>query len=120
MNSTTGLPNSVLTSSTHQQSIDFPSPSTEMIRSSSKLSLSLGGLGIGSSGGSNSSGRSRRGTDEGRKSWEEMEKERERERGEERDREVVERRVRDCGIEVSEVSAKDDDGTLLSSLRVHR
>lgn len=85
-----------------------------MTRSSSKLSLSLGGLGIGSGSGSGSSGRSRRGTDEGRKSWEDAEKAREKERGEERERELVERRISESGIVVSEVSAKDDDGAFIS------
>lgn len=67
-----------------------------MIRSTSKLSLSLG-LGISSS-------RGRRSADEERRSAEEMERTR------------LDELVKECGVEVSEVSAKDDFGEFPPSL----
>lgn len=77
---------------------DFGQQSGEISRSGSKLSLSLGGL---------VSGRSRRGTEEGRRLFEETEKERERFRNIEK--------IKACGVPVTEVSAKDDDGTSIRS-----
>lgn len=64
-----------------------------MVRSGSKLGLSVSALGMG--------GR-RKSAEEERRSLEEAERER------------VDELVRECGIELSEVSAKDDSGTLLS------
>lgn len=65
-----------------------------MVRSTSKLSLSLG-LGMSSS-------RGRKGAEEEKKSAEEVERAR------------LDELVKECGVEVSEVSAKDDFGELPS------
>lgn len=65
----------------------------EMVRSTSKLSLSLSGLGM-----SSTSSRGRKSAEEERKAAEEAERAR------------LDELVKDCGVEVSEVSAKDDYG----------
>lgn len=89
--------------------------STEMTRSGSNFSLSLGGLGLGVGGGSGlgsgAHGHGRRGTDEGRKSFEEVGKIRE-----ERERVKKAQRIRECGVQVNEVSAKDDIGSFFPFL----
>lgn len=67
-----------------------------MIRSTSKLSLSLSGLGMSSASG----GRGRRSNEE----------ERDKRTPEEVERARLDELVKQCGVEVSEVSAKDDFG----------
>lgn len=79
------------------------SSASDMPRSGSNFSISLSGLGLGV--GSHSGVRSRRGTDEGRKGIEEVERIRE---------EKKQERIRTCGITISEVSAKDDMGECIS------
>lgn len=92
--SLTGGSNST-TSSISENGLAPASQSDGMVRSASKLGLSLG---LGMSKG-------RRSQEEDRRTQEDLERER------------IDEMVRECGIEVSEVSGKDDYGTPVSSSR---
>jgi hypothetical protein len=100
LTSTTATPS---VSSSFLFSDHIASSASEMTRSGSNFSIALSGLGLG--GGNIGGGRSRRGTDEGRKGFEDLERIKEEKRQE---------RIRACGITVTEVSAKDDIGRPLS------